>query len=159
MSWRIKKWKSNFFSFCWQVSKLPFQSQQYIKWLWCCNTFSLIWINSSSTITNLFIHLTNWLVHIGVVWIIDSAMVAEWSKTLVRIQVAISPLQTQVQFLLRACIYIVKYMQYMIGNAYALPSWNWFILLSECCMATSFFWRMNWELLFLFKFLSRSGEL
>ena len=33
------------------------------------------------------------------------------------------------------------------------------ILLSECCMATSFFWRINWELLFFFKFLSRSGEL
>ena len=30
------------------------------------------------------------------------AMVAEWSKTLVQIQVAISPLRTQVQILLEA---------------------------------------------------------
>ena len=32
------------------------------------------------------------------------AMVAEWSKTLVKIQVKISPQQTQVQSLLRTCI-------------------------------------------------------
>ena len=38
----------------------------------------------------------------------DPAMVAEWSKTLVQIQVAISPLQTQIHSLLRACMSLLN---------------------------------------------------
>ena len=60
-------------------------------------------------------------------------MVAEWSKTLVQIQVAISPLQTQVQSSLGTCIVVQTISFGRRPNQYtAISSKDGLIRLFDC---------------------------